>query len=551
MVRSVDRMARKFHPSLPADTEIAASWHSDNKGERAATTLRDVPVLVICHRAYEIALDMLGAGSTIPGTWETLHSFRDSTRKLVVIDESLDILDEAQVHEKGIYNLLSKMPASVEREFPLEVQNLRELPMMFNQLKGLADTSGTSDRVLIKEPFADRNAAALKGITVPDFDQLRAALRSVKLAPHDPRENRKLHREFEDTLRSLSAIIKGWSWFRKSDGQNTLNTARILVPESACSSVVMDATASSNLMYTIFDKIDVLTPVAGSRRYENVELHVSMGHRVGKRNMIENATDLSERLISDLKDRIGGSKALIVTHKDVESYLVGLDPETFTFETCHWGGLDGSNQWRECNTLVVFGLPYRKDTWAKNAFQACQGVQDNEWLGPEGDRSFQGYPNITQSLTAGQIASDVIQALGRGCCRKVSDEHGGCPRMVAYLLLPAYGKLGKEILAAIEKAMEGITVKKWDYTGAKKALRKTKHEEAVTLFLTQNMRPGRIAVSTVKKELKLKKSSLDVLIDRLKAREPGDSFVEALDAAKVTYITERAGKTTRAYFNKE
>ena len=150
-------------------------------------------------------------------------------------------------------------------------------------------------------------------------------------------------------------------------------------------------------------------------------------------------------------------------------------------KTGHWGKVDGSNEWKDCNTAVIFGLPYRPDTWSANVFMACQGPQETEWLRGE-ERSFNGHVDIRQSLKTGQMIVDIVQAINRVQCRKVIDDQGNCPETDIYMLLPK-GHLAEEILQGIRHEMPEINIiEDWDYLSQKhkqKRPRRSNHESAL------------------------------------------------------------------------
>ena len=78
-----------------AGRTIARAFHSKNKDD--AGKLSDWPVLVITHRAYEDGLDAVNQGQPNTSNWNRYHDWRDASRKLIVIDEALDIIQEAQI----------------------------------------------------------------------------------------------------------------------------------------------------------------------------------------------------------------------------------------------------------------------------------------------------------------------------------------------------------------------------------------------------------------------------------------------------------------------
>ena len=73
-------------------------------------------------------------------------------------------------------------------------------------------------------------------------------------------------------------------------------------------------------------------------------------------------------------------RVLVVCHKDMEAHIAGI-PSKFTERAvAHWGALDGKNDWRDFDTVALYGLPYRPPEWAPNTFMAIQGVQDTDTL---------------------------------------------------------------------------------------------------------------------------------------------------------------------------
>lgn len=92
-----DDIARQINDVSGKDCAFA--YHTDSKKDIKITELEQWPVLVITHRAYELALDFLGAEGTIESTWRYFHAFNNggnfdfdkffnegNRRKLVVVD---------------------------------------------------------------------------------------------------------------------------------------------------------------------------------------------------------------------------------------------------------------------------------------------------------------------------------------------------------------------------------------------------------------------------------------------------------------------------------
>ena len=69
-------------------------------------------------------------------------------------------------------------------------------------------------------------------------------------------------------------------------------------------------------------------------------------------------------------------KVFFCVHKSVEHELPEASDLPFAkVAKAHWGAVDGSNAYADCDVAVVFGLPYRDAvTWPTNVFFALQGA---------------------------------------------------------------------------------------------------------------------------------------------------------------------------------
>ncbi|MEY9405311.1 hypothetical protein ABIF65_011575 [Bradyrhizobium japonicum] len=155
-------------------------------------------------------------------------------------------------------------------------------------------------------------------------------------------------------------------------------------------------------------------------------------------------------------------------HKDVEEVITRKSEgakswvEKLNFRECsvgHWGAVDGSNTWQDCDTAVILGLPYMPQTWATNMFCALQGAQNDKWLqSPE----WKQFKNVRKEMEQRQMSVSVIQAINRICCRHVIDAEGNCPPADIFIVLPQ-DAMGEAVLDAIKADMPGIAVRQWDF----------------------------------------------------------------------------------------
>ena len=525
-----------------SEEKQAVAYHSGTKDRLKITDLKKHPVLVITHRAYELALDLLGQDGRIQQTWSFFYDWKDKNRRLVVIDEALDIVEHSQAALEGLRQTEATLSQSIRKRFPVEVQCLNEVVDILDSYEKRTRKEKVKEHRILE--------SLIKEGTVPDFTALRQIMREEirydqLLCKTDNLEQQRLRELHDSRIRDLNNIIKSWIYYAHTEYQPTLNTARLLVPDNVQGAVVLDATASSNVLYDLFKPAEVISPPPGSRNYQNVTLHVSRGHKVGKRFMKNKAKELSRELIGELNERLGENrKVFICTHKDVEPVLDSYEPK-FNLMTGHWGAVDGSNDYRDCDTAVIFGLPYRPNTWSANVFMALEGPQATEWLQESDKRSWKGYEDIRKSLKNGQIITSIIQAINRVRCRKVTDPEGNCPDTDIYLMLPDDG-IAEEILEGIKKEMPWIKTREWNFSSAKRQVKRSNHESALSKFII-NMNIGRQAISIVKKTLGMSSTTCETLIKKM--RDERSDLYKAMTKVGAKYISE--GPAKRAFIVKE
>jgi RAD3-like DEAD/DEAH box helicase len=538
-----DQIAEKIN-ELSGNSGEAVAYHGDSKKRININDLKDYPVLVICHRAYELALDLLGQDGTIQKTWPFFYNWKDKNRRLVVIDEALDIVEHSQAALDGLRGTEGTITQTIRERFPNEVNCINEV----------IDILDAYEKRTKKEKIKEHRIleSLIKDETTLDFIALRKVMREeirydLQLLKNDPLEQQRLRELHDGRIKDLSNIIKSWVYYARGEFDATINTARLLVPEDIQGAIILDATASSNVLYQLFKPAQVIKPPPGSRNYKNVNLHVSKGHRLGKRHMRNNAKELSRELIGELNEKLGEErKVFICTHLDVEPVLDTFKPK-FNLKTGHWQAVDGSNEYMDCDTAVIFGLPYRPDTWPANVFMALKGPQPTEWLQQSDKRAWEKHEDIRKSLKNGQMITSIIQAINRVRCRRVIDVEGNCLETDIYLMLPC-GDLAADILKGIKQEMPGIKIKDWTFSSTKRQPRRSNHESALIKFI-KYMDIGRQPMSTVKKTLGIPDTTSERIIKKMK--DDTSRLYQTMASVGVKYISQGLGKGKRAYLVKD
>jgi hypothetical protein len=397
------------------------------------------------------------------------------------------------------------------------------------------------------------------GYFPPMFRDLRESLFEYRstVAPFpnskDSGSEDNARRGLDELIRGANAVLLNpWLWQTTYEGNPTLNTARLLVPEDVKGAVVLDATAGENVFYDVFPLAKRLPRILGTRRYDNVTLHVSTEHSTGKISM-RNAKDAPGQLVAELETIAKGRRALVIAHLPVEGKIRKAakhltQEKGYTIDFTHWGALNGSNDWREFDTVVLFGLHHLPLTWPVNVFFACQGVQPDSWLSSTGNRPFGKHKDVKEALKVGQLTADVIQAANRIRCREAVDAEGNCHKTDIYILLPK-GNAGEAILSGVKNAMPGVGVVKWEYAGQKRKSRQMKYQDDLIEFLRE-MEPGKVPVAVVRDRYSIPDNTFERIRKKVRERSSEEPLGKAMVDHGVRYVKERDGSALRAYFAK-
>ena len=348
-------------------------------------------------------------------------------------------------------------------------------------------------------------------------------------------------------LKALEQITKESIYLTNYNGSLTWNSAKLLVPDEVKGAVVLDATASVNSVYKLFDKAVIWSPPEGVRNYQNVTLHVSTGHKVGKQSMVENAKEEAvkvEGFLSDLfKTQGDRHQALVVTHKDVEPVLINkVDPGKTVVG--HWGAVQGRNKWKDCDTIMMWGLPYKPDFCTMNVYQVLQGPVSPTEADPETKAEMN---QARRDLKMGWVMTDILQAFNRIRCRKTIDSEGNCPKAEGYILFKSKDE-AEEILEVIQREMPGINIDRaWEFNGGtvKRRNRKSNAEAALISYF-DTMDKGRWSKSDVQKFLGISQRKMNELVAL--AKDHGSTVGQVMIKAGVHIIQK--GPRSPVYFDK-
>jgi hypothetical protein len=536
-IEDADSIAANIN-GLSNRTDYATSYHSKKGQLVARDNLADFPVLVITHSAYHIAMQRYDAHA-FNQTWPALNEWQSTGRRLVVVDEAPTLVDTAHIGLDELRQTLGALPQTVRDDHPVACKILSDLVATAESAAG----DGTcSERLLPRMRPAEGGKV--------DFSALMKSMRFVRFDEQsgtpDTTANQRLYATHCDRLKAVQNLMDGDMYYARVQGKITLHFARLAVPEGFKGAVVLDATASVNVMWELFDRATVLPRVKGVRSYKVVTLHVNRGQNLGKGYLTKHTDRVLLPVMDDLNVRLAGRDVFFATHKSIEQQVLSV-PTTFNRAVGTYGSIDGSNTWKTCDTAVILGIRSMPDTWTANMYQGFQGMQDTDWFQSK-RRPFGDHEDIRSSLKLGQTRVELIQAINRVRCRTVNDAEGNCPKTDVYVLLPE-GAVGDYLLKGIVDSMDGVVVEPWVVEGFESnTVRRGRPSGTGGAFdrLKQaltDMLPGTISKTKLAELTGTSEATMKRFIACIK--EQTETLLSG-----ISYVVEGKGRSAKSYFVK-
>jgi len=541
--------------------QVAVAKHSDTSV--TFSDMRSADILVITHQAYSNAIE--GVTKDMSSQWDNYITWDHGKRCLTVIDEALSsVVDHNKVTSDELSSAIGLIPDHVKMKFPHQLEALETVRSVL--LKTQEITEYLSDNEAAASTIVWRSAAdgKIKMPAIYAMGELREALKSVEFEKslfrkEDVSQRNDIFTCIDKTLRDTQAVLEKWSYYARKGNEHSFNVASLLIPHELPGPVVMDATATQNFLWELFEDKAIIYPVpSGARSYSNVTLHVARASGVGKHKMIKTAEARVPRLLENLQGHLGKDrKVFLCCHKAIEYVVKKYAPE-FDHDgdswakssVAHWGAVDGLNLWDTYDTAVIFGLSYRDHIWATNTFMAFRGLQDNEWMRTP---SYKKYVDVRKVMQDRQLTVSIIQAINRVRCRKVIDKDGNCLPTDVFIILPK-DSTGDEILESIQTEMPGIVVSSWDFVldpdrPSVPQVQKGSLQESLVSYMDGRL-PGVISVSDLRAKIGIGHSNWkNKIIPAINDQDHPLSV--ALSDLGVTYRVEGRGRGARSYLHKK
>lgn len=455
-----DEIVRKINDQ--SGLTLASAAHG--KASITEQAMIESRVLVITHEAYRQALREAYDRPDSSNRLDLYHRHHHGSRNWIIIDEAFNWIDAYEADLDELSAMCAALSAHVRNRHLDTLQSLASVARTDYDVLG-------SDRLL-----SDEATHLLASI---DLDHLKAVVKDTPAEAIELWRNTSLHRRTEETafspteirftsfkseylalLGRLDAIKRiGHCWLSQRRTRIRLHSSRLLLNTERPCGVILDATAGIDRTYDLLgDRVVVLPRPGHMRTYRNVRVHISRSHRVGKEHLAKHAATEWPTLAEELSSKVSkNSKVLTIAHKGTKSLL---RHKLSCREHCiaHWYNLDGKNNWKDADAVLLYGLPYPEDIALTDTFHACTGLWSRDWF--EGNREYAGHPDIKAALKYGSMARSVIQAINRPRCRIIIDDQGNCEPTDVFILLPR-GTVGDLLVAAIQAEMPDATLLPW------------------------------------------------------------------------------------------
>jgi hypothetical protein len=533
------------------DADKVRATHSETKLH--VLEMQSADVLVITHAAYTRALE--GLNEQRYGRWTDYTNWHHGSRRLTIIDEALaGVVEENQIKVDDIRIVLGFIDPVLRLQFP-------------NQVAALETTRDTLDMIALvnaKQPDAEQVPIAsrivwrsvhdgrVKFRRVYGMGPLREAMANIRydlkaLHKASPYDCQRIAANVDRTLKNCEAVMARWAYYYRKGKDDTFNSSQLLIPSGLPGPVILDATASQNFLWKLLgSRAEIAEVPTGTRNYANVTIHVARGSGLGKTKMTERRKVRLPRLLANLEMTLSPDrKVLLCVHKRVEHTALNYDPAFASYSVAHWGAIDGRNDWKDYDAVVLFGLSYRDQVWSTNTFFALQGLQDNRWLEQP---SWGRYADVRQEMQLRQLTVTVIQAVNRVRYRRVIDGAGNCPRTDVFIVLPR-GRDGDAILAHLQEEMPGAVIVPWEFEmdGPSERVRRGSSHEALVALMSNRL-PGETPMSFIRSELGLTPSAVKDL--RAVLRNEAHDLTKTLAHLGVRYVTTGIGRGAKSYLLK-
>jgi hypothetical protein len=423
-----------------AGEETAVGWWS--KCGRKLDEVYRYPVVVICHKNYELALDEKLVEEH--ERYEKITRFRGGVRRLTIVDEALEQVYIARLSQEAIKEIRRVCPASIVRQHPKAIKLLNSVDT------ALCEAPGRNSVVSASKLLAKTN------LTIDAADRIISEFWSA-LKDKISGDSRLRVKEWLTALRRQLAAYR-WT---ETEGSNTalVNSRLLLPPDSG--QIFLDATGKLNSVYASRPDQFRTLAMPQVRSYETVQLRYALVKGTGKMAVdSETVAKTLDAVMAHYGERVKERRVLVVVPEKLKRsaeriWAYGGFKEV---GVAHWNAIDGRNDWRDFDTVVTISINWGPRSLDLAHFLAIHGLElDDEGLNSP--------PDGVQTTREHRVAANMAQAIGRIRLRRMTKADGTCEPCDVFLRLPHKWVINrldsKNILAGIQTTMTGIQIAEW------------------------------------------------------------------------------------------
>jgi len=547
-IDEIDKLVLKINEATTATTALAI--HTKLEEYPSQEKIQASSIIVTTHAGYMNSLNHAVGASARTGSSNRYTQWQFGKRKLIVIDEALDLIEDIKIDNHNIRLLSALIPSNIRRNYPERLHSFDVIATQFSKWESNESRKHASfpiDRKIWDEVKVDDLIWLCKEL-------LALPLGTMYLA--SSLANRSTLNTCQQLFAALCNVISSPSWYSKKMTTHSVITAYAAITPELDSAVILDATARQQLAYSALGELASFVKVPRDiRDYSKLTIHVLYGVPNSDDKLSSASPEQHLEVLQSLNPSINKNKRfLLCTHKSVTKQLALAKSVFKNMKTAYWGNIDGKNQWADLNTIVVYGLPRPNPTNLKLSLSAFEAWHErhNFRFNPQeeydeqtgGARALDTEIEQVEYDNGFSIAS-VIQAINRIACRKIVDGEGGCAPCAVYLLFYRDDALQQAILEGIRQEMPKVTIIENEPLTIKEIRLTGTEETLINYFISLPV--GEYPYKCVRLATKLKDASFDRAIKTLK--DENSLLYKKLTGLGVSYISER-GRHSNSRFVK-
>jgi hypothetical protein len=453
VVRTIDQ-ANEYANDINAwsgSGKPALAYHSEVKPRPKPELVLHYPVLVVCHKGYALALDTLLVEE--PERYDRLMKFRNGRRRLAIVDEALDQVYVARITRSALNEIYDLVHPAILKK------HLRAVDVINSASRALLLAPESGNRVIRAEELL-----TVSGLTVEEADAAIVALwQEVRDSKTRTRKDDRWL--VQEVLTAFRRHLATYRWTESESEDRAVVGTRLLLPPDA-GQVILDATGTLNNVYAGRPDAYEVKSLPRVRDYRTVTLHAVKTRGTGKTAMEKNGAAISKQALDSVLahygERATARRVLVVTDKRSAKAVREIWEKTpfASFDVAHWNAIDGRNDWRDFDTLVILGLPWAKISLDLSTYMAVRGIELD-------DDGLNAPPDGVQAIRETRITAQLAQAMGRIRLRRMVSADGTCEPCDIFVRLSHRGFMADSdnLISGVQRTLVGMQVVPWASEG--------------------------------------------------------------------------------------